>query len=439
MYSEIFTYPILFIVILSMILSILFGSLIKYHFDGGQKYQSLRKVALFLSNIPMKLNRMMQSHSINPSKPPFLKKHKNKKRFERFIPNKRNGLLVLPRYEHAQNKPVVDVIDLNNFEIIHSYQQNTSQTKNYNSVKYQYYHPLILEDGSLISEGTESPLFKIDFHSNLKWVNRSIVFHHSKTLDHENNILIPGRLKPHSSLVNQHQHPIEGFRDDAIIKINLDGEILYKKSVIEILIENKVGDMTNKLKKTVKDPIHLNCIEPALFDTEFWKKGDVFLSLKHHSAIVLYRPITNQVIDYITGPFAQQHDVDIISKNEISIFNNNNFIIDNKYSEVLVYNFETKKFKKIFNEQLKKEKFKTYSSGMSQILSDGALMVEEENHGRIILFNNKGEKEWEFVNKDKNGNIGEISWSRIIEDNLFIKKFKFLVEKKSDIGLKKNP
>ena len=265
-----------------------------------------------------------------------------------------------------------------------------------------------------------------------------MVFHHSKILDHENNILIPGRLKPYSSLVSQHQHPIEGFRDDAIIKINLDGKILYKKSVIEILIENKVGDMTNKLKKTVKDPIHLNCIEPALFDTEFWKKGDVFLSLKHHSAIVLYRPITNQVIDYITGPFAQQHDVDIISKNEISIFNNNNFIIDNDYSEVLIYNFKTKKFKKIFNEQLKKEKFKTYSSGMSQILSDGALMVEEENHGRIILFNNKGEKEWEFVNKDKNGNIGEISWSRIIEDNLFIKKFKFLV-KKSDISLKKNP
>ena len=28
-------------------------------------------------------------------------------------------------------------------------------------------------------------------------------------------------------------------------------------------------------------------------------------------------------------------------------------------------------------------------------------MVEEQNHGRLILFNNKGEKEWEFVNKDK--------------------------------------
>ena len=55
-------------------------------------------------------------------------------------------------------------------------------------------------------------------------------------------------------------------------------------------------------------------------------------------------------------------------------------------------------------------------------------MVEEQNHGRIILFNNKGEKEWEFVNKDKNGDIGLISWSRIIEDELFVENFKSLVK-----------
>ena len=63
---------------------------------------------------------------------------------------------------------------------------------------------------------------------------------------------------------------------------------------------------------------------------------------------------------------------------------------------------------------------------MSQILSDGSLMVEEENHGRIILFNNKGDKEWEFVNKDENDNIGQISWSRIIENPTFVKKYKSL-------------
>ena len=55
-------------------------------------------------------------------------------------------------------------------------------------------------------------------------------------------------------------------------------------------------------------------------------------------------------------------------------------------------------------------------------------MVEETVHGRIILFNNQGEKEWEFVNKDKDGDIGRLFWSRIIEDELFIEKFKSLVQ-----------
>ena len=59
-----------------------------------------------------------------------------------------------------------------------------------------------------------------------------------------------------------------------------------------------------------------------------------------------------------------------------------------------------------------------------------ALMIEEQNHGRIILFNKKGEKEWEFINKDSNQDIGLVSWSRIIEDKSSIEKFKLLVENK---------
>ena len=98
--------------------------------------------------------------------------------------------------------------------------------------------------------------------------------------------------------------------------------------------------------------------------------------------------------------------------------------------EVLIYNFETKKFRRLFNEQLQKNNFKTITQGLSHIFKDGSLMVEEQNHGRIILFNKEGDKEWEFVNKDKNGNIGYTSWSRIIEDEIFIKQFKLLIENK---------
>ena len=188
---EFFTYPALLIKIIFFIGLILFGSLIKYHFDGGRKYQLLIKISLFLANIPMTLNKMIRSKSFNSLKPPILTKHKNKKRFEQFVPCKRDGLLVLPRYDHSLNKAVVDVIDINNFEIIHTYQQNIlKKNKNENPIKLEYYHPLILDDGSLISEGTYSPLFKINFNSNLKWINDEVVFHHSKAIDHEENIWI---------------------------------------------------------------------------------------------------------------------------------------------------------------------------------------------------------------------------------------------------------
>ena len=57
-------------------------------------------------------------------------------------------------------------------------------------------------------------------------------------------------------------------------------------------------------------------------------------------------------------------------------------------------------------------------------------MVEESIHGRIILLNNKGEKEWEFINKDKNGDIGILAWTRVIEDELFVQKYKSLIKNK---------
>ena len=430
------------LIVIFFILLILFvsGVLRDAYLHTNRTPEFLRNNLVTVAEIPKNVYHVIQ-YFINRNAPPKLQKHKDKKRFEQFIPNKRNALLLLSRYDHSLSRSVVDIIDLNNFEIIHTYAHDiaamnaqVTNTKEFPKIKinnspirFRYLHPLLLEDGSIISESSYSVLFKIDFCSNLQWINDEEIFHHSKMLDHEGNIWIGGQMNPQSQYVKRYS--IVNYDDDSIIKINTDGKILFNKSVTEILIENRLVDQ-NFFIYVHYDPIHLNDIEPALTGTQHWKQGDVFLSPKNQSSIIHYRPSTNKVINYITGPFAQQHDVDIISDKEISIFNNNNFFDNNEYSEVLIYNFETKTFKKLFNDQLQKENFKTKTEGLSHILNDGSLMVEEQNHGRIMLFNNKGEKEWEFVNKDKNGDIGFVSWSRVIEDEIFIKNFKSMLKNK---------
>ena len=442
--KKFFTYPVFIVLFLSFIGMIGFGAFVKYHYDGGKKYQFLQKPVMIIASFPMNLKMMLNKRTVNLDKIDHLTKHIKKERFRQFLKNDRNALLILPRYDNSISRSVVDIVDLNNFKVIHTYNHHVEEMNNeiknkdnfprlkidHSPTRFQFIHPLLLEDGSLISQ--YGPIFKIDFCSNLKWINSEEIFHHSIMLDHEKNLWAGGRLISKSESVDRYSVKRE-FSDDSIIKINTDGKILFNKSVIELLIENNVFPKNfafTSANLNQIDPIHLNDIEPAFNNTEYWKKGDLFISIRNQNAIIHYRPTNNKVINYIVGPFALQHDVDIISDNEIAIFNNNNFFVENTYSEVLIYNFKTKVFKKLFNDSLKSENFKTISGGLQHIFKDGSLMVDEDNHGRIILFNNKGDKEWEFVNKDKNGNIGFVSWSRVIEDEIFIKKFKSLVKNK---------
>jgi len=431
------------IIILFIVIIFVISGILRDAYLGNNKTPAFfRDKLIVIAEVPKNIFHVYK-FIINKNAPPKLQKHKEKKKFEQYIQNKRNALLVLPRYDHSIERSVVDIVDLNNFETIHTYKHNITEmnAKVQNTkifpriniddapIRFEYWHPLILDDGSLVSESDRSPLFKIDFCSNLEWINDEIIFHHSKMLDHEKNIWVGGQMNPKSSyVINNQISAYKNFWDDSITKISVEGKILLNKSVIEILIENKHLDMN--IFNGYDDPIHLNDIEPALSNTKYWKQGDIFLSLRNQSAIIHYRPSNNTVIQYIKGPFAMQHDVDIISNKEISIFNNNNFVTNNKYSEVIIYNFETKTFSKMYNDQLKNENLKTYFEGLSHVLKDGSLFIEEQNHGRIILFNNKGEKEWEFVNKDLNHDIGRINWSRIIEDELFIEKFKSIVKNK---------
>ena len=449
MFKKIELWLVFLILLIFIICSILFGAILNYHYNGGTLFPKFRKTAVFIAEIPRNIinisfglsKKGQLTVNNNNDMPPIFLKHKDKERFKRFIDTKRNALLILPRYDGDLKRSVVEIIDLNEFEILHTYSHDINSMNNLvdtsekeherikiddSEIRFEYRSPVILTDGSLISHSEYAPLFKIDICSNLLWINQEEKFHHSIELDEQQNLWVSSQMYPYSTVVSNFIDDF-GFSDDSIAKMDLNGKIIFTKSVSEILIEN---DIFKKNLLEIYDPIHLNDIEPATSDSKYWKKGDLFLSSARLTSIIQYRPSTNKVIRYIEGPFSWQHDVDIISNKEISIFNNNNTAIKEKNSEILIYNFETKKYSKKFNDQLKKTNFKTDSQGVSSILKDNSLFVEEQNHGRLILFNGNGEKEWEFINKDSNGNIYFISWSRIIEDESLIDNLKKNIKNK---------
>jgi hypothetical protein len=196
------------------------------------------------------------------------------------------------------------------------------------------------------------------------------------------------------------------YTDDLIIKIDSEtGEILTRKSVTEILVENNYSGLLFNTVDYREDPIHINDIQPALDSSSYWNKGDLFLSLRNLTSIVQYRPSTNKVIWLTQGPFLNQHDVDIISNKKISVFNNNmnwawgsnyteksdaevSYVL--KHNEIVTYDFEKKEFNKPFLEHFINEKINTLSEGLSEHLSTGDVFVEEQNVGVVFVIGEQG-------------------------------------------------
>lgn len=303
-------------------------------------------------------------------------------------------------------------------------------------------HTLIGENKSLIiSFAHLNNLIKIDSTSSLTWINSKVGYHHSMEFDGKGDIWIcaenqgeytnPERAVLYSSKIRNLDRVDMSYKDDLLIKVNSQtGETLFKKSVTELLIENDYrGLLLNNLDHR-SDPIHLNDIQPTLYKTEFWNEGDLFISLRNLSSVALYRPSTNKIIWLSQGPFLNQHDVDIITDKEISIFNNNmNWAWGSTYvegspiaptyvlrnNEIVTYNFEKKEFNKPFIDEFVSEKINTRSEGLIHFLRNGDVFVEEQNNGKIYIFT-KSEILLKKVFKTAiPGKIHMTNWMRIYE------------------------
>jgi hypothetical protein len=436
--NKFFNYPVYFVIVLSFVGLIVYGSILRHHYIGGKKFKTLQKIAIFFAEIPSNFifiitNKTLDGNIILPcmkkNEDHQIKTQQNKNICEdKEFFNKRlntqtqqDELVIIARYDGDLRRSIAEIRDLNTFEILHSYLPAITDRE-------QVFHPEITLNGELIFQNNERLLFKTNFNSETLWVNTESLYHHSINTDLEGNIYACGTMNPSTKKVSQYiqsfqyLNPDEIFNDDAIIILNKDGKIIYKKSVTEILIENGYADkIFNEKNLNILDPVHLNDIQPVLKDTPYFKKGDLFLSLRALNMVILYRPSTNKIIKEIKNFLKSQHDVDILDDKRISIFNNNvkldvnSKTKDETNNQIVIYNFESDGYSIKFQDTFVENKINTITAGLVDFLEDDSAMVEDTNNNRIFYLNSNGEVVWVFNNVDAKKDIYHLNWSRIID------------------------
>lgn len=305
---------------------------------------------------------------------------------------------------------------------------------------------ILLPDKSIIVLFSETNnLYRLDSLSNILWHNTQKYFHHTMNLSVDSNIWVCSSAS--QAIKNSNQSESRYYTDDYIVKVDINtGEILLEKSVSELLIENNLKYLlfkyTNAGSFAVNvfnnDPIHLNDIEVAYKQTSNYNKGDLFLSFRHRSVVIQYRPKSNKVIRIIDGPFINQHDVDIISEDEISLFNNNvisfgdseiytNYIntvndssIEFTTSYIVKYNLNTETYSLYAPDIFEEEQITTLTAGLHEFISNGDVFVESQNQGKIYVLNEKEVKLRKYFKTGLKGRAHQPHWIRIYEDINFL-------------------
>lgn len=337
------------------------------------------------------------------------------------------GYLLLSRYDGDRARHVVDLLSLADGTVRHEWLPDAdalladaprtsriAEYTNWNTRHYRAIAPILADDGTLVIKDHQSYLYGLGACSEKLWSQYGVLLHHATESDGAGGWWIPGYAEPSAV-----ERVSPGFTDDSLVHLGPKGEILWQKSLTQILLDHGMEYALFTAGDYQPDPLHLNDIEPVLADGPYWKKGDLFLSLRHMSAILLYRPATDEIVWMKQGPWLAQHDVDVLDPTHIAVFNNNAFDRGTEArvhgtNEIVVYDFATGTVSRPWDAAMKAADVKTLFEGLFTVLPDGTALVEEENSGRLLILGQDGTVRAEFVNKGGDGLSYRLGWSRYL-------------------------
>ncbi|NEX17461.1 MAG: hypothetical protein C1943_12750 [Halochromatium sp.] len=421
------------LMVLGALATIAFGALVYDNIEGSGRSGLIGKTAVLVAKSPWTLKEVMSEDLRAMTVEPNRFKGSGGWHIE---PGAQTGALpgyvLLSRHDGDRRRHVVEMFRLSDLSLVYRWQLDVEQLladarrdwtwMDYTSWRHEAWraiHPLLLNNGDLIVKDHYSPLLRVTPCGERVWIKQDVHYHHSTEPDGEGAFWIPTLATP-SMLPGTK----EWFLEDTLTRMTSEGEILFRRSLVQTLIDHGLYHrIFAAMGFYANDPLHLNDIQPVLEDGPYWRRGDLFLSLRRYSTLLLYRPSTDEILWAKEGPWIAQHDVDIVDDHRIAVFSNN--AIDTgtgprvrDVSEVLFYDFATDAVTSPFRDAMVRESVRTLTEGLADLLPSGHLMLEEQNAGRLLLFSLTGELVASYINHDSDGRGFQLGWSRYIPQTL---------------------
>ena len=430
LFSNVKVWLLLLLLLFSLLGSVMLASLAVYRLQGGEKLGSISQAALSIATFPQivvqlssgKLKR--DDHEVDdrfPDEPgqfSFLRSLVDSPQY-----------VLLSRYDGNISASVVELVKEGEPDVLHRWVFDDAERLAFNSnnpfillpeqdksYTMRIVHPWLTTDGSLFAHAHFGAMYRFGPCGSVEWVNADHMYHHSLEVDANGDLWSVG-----TSTIDAPELGFdETFRDNRAIRLSPNGDVTYQKSVMEILIENGLGNLVNDYDVYQRDPIHLNDVQPVLESADFSRRGDIYLSISHLNMMMLFRPETNELLWMSQDAMMQHHDVDIVGPDTIQIFDNrrktgaNGLPITLGANQILRFSLPDEKATPVFVDAMNELDVKTKNQGLADAIEGSGIMMEDTNAGRLVKLSEGGEPEWSYLNRSDDGRVWTLNWSRYI-------------------------
>lgn len=306
-------------------------------------------------------------------------------------------------------------------KLINSESRRQSEIQSRNRI----WHPYLLNDGLLVYCIPSNDLVAVDTKTGLETWRIRGSFHHSVECDFDGNLWVCASSKPSEILKYGLSIKLNemNFDDQILVKVSQNGKILKSISVSEILIKSGLEHLLFGVSNPIinSDPIHLNQISPISHNSGVFRKGQILVSLRNLSTIILLDPDQGTVNWYQTGPWMNQHCVMPVRPSVFSVLDNHSFASGKHWldpswtSKIIEYDINLKSVNEINLEEALQRNLKIPIEGRALPMADNGWVLEDCTSGTVIIIKN-GTVVYKWSNYYSDRSVGITSWCRYISN-----------------------